>query len=90
MELNDTRYHRSQATLSTLSKVFYTPGGPERFVEFCSLLSLGCSCGGLLICVDVLRAWIKPALDMCGSRVCFTMACLSSGLVSPSDDVAGG
>lgn len=32
--MNDTRYHRSQATVSTLSKVFYTPGGPERFFEF--------------------------------------------------------
>lgn len=77
MELNDTRYHRSQATISTLSKVFYTPGGPERFVDFCSLLSIRCSCGALLICVDVLRVGIKRALDMCGSRVFFTMACLS-------------
>lgn len=32
--MNDTRYHRSQATIWTLSKVFYTPGGPERFIEF--------------------------------------------------------
>lgn len=74
---------RSQATISTLSKVFYTPGGPERFVEFCSLLSICCSCGTLLTGVDVLRVGIKPALDMCGSRVLFTMACLFSGLVSP-------
>lgn len=37
--MNDIRYHRSQATISTLRKVFYTPGGPERFFEFCLLSS---------------------------------------------------
>ena len=25
----------AKATISTLNMVFYTPGGPERFVEFC-------------------------------------------------------
>lgn len=56
---------RSQATISTLSKVFYTPGGPERFVEFCSLLSIRCSCGALLLIgVDVSRVGVKSALDI--------------------------
>lgn len=73
--MNDTRYHRSQATVSTLNMVFYTPGGPERFVEFC-YFCLGCSCSTLLIGTGVLRVRIRTGLDVGGGGVFSAMACL--------------